>query len=109
MTQLVTLPLWEWLALIAGVVLGVGPPSAFFGSKHAIKVCSGRHGCAMVEDAARESSTQNLRKELAAMHKANPELFSSLHRAMRKELAETGEHPAIPENARAKKDEEGQR
>jgi hypothetical protein len=113
-TQLVQLPLWEWLALLLTVAIVVGPPSAYFGAKYgarqAIAICSARHGCAMVEERDRRETTQNLRAQLDSMHKADPELFARLKRAMNKALADTDPNlTAIPERPRADKDNEGNR
>jgi hypothetical protein len=103
--QLVVLPLWQWLAMIAILVAVVAPavgiPSAIFGYKRgarqAIAICSEHWECAMVQNAKRKSDTQNMRDQLEALHKAHPEILSA-RAAMQQALKDTDPNlPVIPE------------
>jgi hypothetical protein len=108
MSAAVVLPLWALLLLVAATPIA-GWAGARSGAKQAIALCSSHWECAMAKDEERKENTQNMTKQLEALHKQDPELFRRMNRAMKRALEDTGEHPAIPENARAKKDEEGQR
>ena len=112
MNPLVCQPLWHWLtwvaAIAAGVAIPVGISCAYAGAALAIRLCAKQQGCAMRMGKEKQQTTQDLEEQLRALHLKHPELAQA-RRAMAAILKESGDHPAIPERVRAKKDEEGQR
>jgi len=106
MRQLVVLPLWQWLGMIAALLLvvtpSVGIPSAIIGFKmgvkKAIKICSAHWACPMNQEKQQEATTQDLSAQLKAMHEQDPDLFARLERARKRALADTDPNlPAVPE------------
>ena len=106
MNAVVVLPIWTLILLVAA------PPFAGWlgarqGAKKAIALCSAHWGCAMKQDEERAKTTQDLEEQLRKLRAEHPE-FKQASEAMRKVLAETGEHPAVLERrAQQDKDQDG--
>ena len=106
MRILVVLPMWQWLGMIAAVVVVVAPsvgiPSAIIGfkmgMKKAIKICSAHWDCRMRLTEQQDATTQDLSAQLKALHEKDPDLFARLERARKRALADTDPNlPAMPE------------
>ena len=106
MTAPVVLPLWALLLLVAAPTFA-GWWGARKGAKQAIALCSAHWGCAMKQDEERTRTTQDLEEQLRKLHAEHPEL-KRVREATRVALAETGEHPVVPERrAQQDKDHDG--
>ena len=108
MSPLVCMPLSHWLswvaALVAIVGAGVGVPVGVFCAKHGAKValelCAEQNGCALRITAERARTTQDLEKQLQALHAKHPEI-SRMNTAMKDALKDTGEGlPVVPEGTK---------
>jgi hypothetical protein len=90
------MPFTHWLAWTAGLMFVIGTLCAFAGAKLSIILCSKQSGCAMRVSAERKQTTQDLEKQVQAMHQKYPELLKIRAEAQRI-LKETDENPAIHE------------
>jgi hypothetical protein len=94
----------HWLSWVAALVVVVGAvvgvPVGVFCAKHGAKValelCAEQNGCALRITAERAQTTQDLEKQLQALHAKHPEILKARAEAQRI-LHESGEHPSMPE------------
>jgi len=87
-TELVALPLWQILAMVAGIVLVVAPaigvPSAIFGARYgakiAIELCSQQWDCNMRKAAVNKGWQKRLRRELDEAKREHPDVLAEQRR-----------------------------
>jgi hypothetical protein len=79
-THIILLPLWELIALVAGVSVASSIPSAYFaarrGAANAIRACSQHNDCALVKDAVRQGWTEQLVRQHAELLREHPDVLA---------------------------------
>ena len=85
MTHVVVLPVWQLLAIVAGIVLVVAPaigiPSAIFGARYgarmAIATCSQHWDCNMAKAEEREGWTRQLVRQHEELIREHPDALAA--------------------------------